>query len=30
MVLAGAALLINIKPRISACWIGVLMTLLMA
>lgn len=28
LVLAGAALLLNFKPRISACWIGVLMTLL--
>jgi uncharacterized membrane protein len=30
LVLAGAALLLNFKPRISACWIGVLMTLLTA
>jgi len=30
LVLAGAALLTHIKPRISACWIGVLMTLLTA
>jgi uncharacterized membrane protein YphA (DoxX/SURF4 family) len=30
LVLAGVALLINIKSRTSACWIGVLMTLLTA
>jgi uncharacterized membrane protein len=30
LLVAGAALLINIKPRISAAWIGVLMTLLAA
>jgi uncharacterized membrane protein len=30
LLIAGAALLINIKPRTSACWIGVLMTLLAA
>jgi hypothetical protein len=29
-VLAGVSLLFNIKPRISACWIGILMTLLTA
>jgi uncharacterized membrane protein YphA (DoxX/SURF4 family) len=30
LLVAGVALLINIKPRIAACWIGVLMTLLTA
>ena len=30
LLVAGAALLINIKPRIAACWIAVLMTLLTA
>ena len=30
LLVAGAALLINIKPRVAVCWIGVLMTLLTA